>query len=86
MVRKRKSLKQEIEVSEEQIDAFANNYDKKPGELRKELNPKAPRNYKSITLKLNQYEYERLAKAAMREDRGTLDFIRQAIKAAVDKQ
>ena len=85
MVRKRLHLKPETEVSEEQIDAFGKNFDKKPGEVRQELDPRAPRNYKSITLKLNHYEYDRLVKAAMRDDRGTLDFIRLAIKAAVDK-
>lgn len=46
----------------------------------KGLDPKDPRQYKSLTVKFNEYEYTRLVQGAEAADRGLLDFMRQAIK------
>ena len=68
--------------TEKSIDAFAAGADKPAGALNK----KAPRNYKSVTIKMNEYEYSRLKAACESADRGVLDFVRQAIKTSVDKE
>ena len=49
----------------------------------KGLNPKAPRNYKSLTLPLNEHEYTRLVQGAESADRGLLDFMRQCLKKGI---
>lgn len=46
------------------------------------LDPRAPRKFKSLTLQMNEYEYERLKQAADAADRGMLDYVRQALKKA----
>ena len=48
--------------------------------------PKAARNYKSLTLQMNQYEYERLVQGAALADRGLLDFIRQCLKKGIAEE
>jgi len=49
----------------------------------KGLNPKAPRNYKSLTLQMNEHEYTRLVQGAEAADRGLLDFMRQCLKKGI---
>ena len=75
MVRQRKPTKRSI-------DAFGAGADKPAGAMDK----KASRTYKSLTVKMNQYEFFRLKAACESADRGVLDFVRQAIKNAVDKE
>lgn len=64
------------------IEAFAAGADKPAGAL----DEKAPRKYKYLKLSFNEYEYTRLKAACDSADRGVLDFIRKAIKAAVEKE
>ena len=64
------------------IDEFAAGADKPAGSLNK----KAPRNYKSLTVSMNEYEYTRLKAACESSDRGMLDFVRQALKTAIKKE
>ena len=47
------------------------------------LDPKAPKNYKSLTMHMNRYEYERFVQAAESAERGMLDFLRLALKRAI---
>lgn len=68
--------------TEKSIDAFAAGADKPVGSLDK----KAPRNYKSLTVGMNEYEYNQLKLACEAADRGVLDFVRQALKTAVSKE
>ena len=75
MVRKRSTAKQDI-------NDFVAAADKPEGAL----DPRAPRKYKSITVPMNEYEYNRLVAAAEEADRGLLDFIRQSLKTAIKKE
>ena len=68
--------------TEKSIDDFAAGADKPAGALNK----KAPRNHKSLTIKMNEYEFSRLKAACESANRGVLDFVRQAMKTAVDKE
>jgi hypothetical protein len=68
--------------TEKSIDDFAAGADKPAGSL----NPKAARNYKSLTISMNEYEYTRLKAACDSSDRGMLDFVRQALKVAIKKE
>jgi hypothetical protein len=74
-------VRQRSKKSEESIEAFGAGADQPAVSLDK----KAPRNYKSLTIKMNEYEFNRLKVACDSADRGVLDFVRQAIKSAVEK-
>jgi len=52
----------------------------------KGLDPKAPKNYKSLTLHMNEYEYTRFVQAAESAERGMLDFLRRALKKAISEE
>jgi hypothetical protein len=75
MVRKRSKQQQDL-------NDFVSAADKPEGAL----DPKAPRKYKSITVPMNEYEYNKLVAAAEQADRGLLDFIRQSLKASIKKE
>jgi len=75
-------VRQRKPPTEKSIDAFAAGADKPAGRLDK----KAPRNYKSLTIKMNEYEFSQLKAACESADRGVLDFVRQAIKTAIGKE
>ena len=47
------------------------------------LDPKAPKNHKSLTMHMNEYEYSRFIQAAESAERGMLDFLRRALKKAI---
>lgn len=64
------------------IDDFAAGADKPPGRP----DPKAPRNYKYLKLSFNEYEWQRLVAGCDAADRKRLDFIRKAIRDAIDKE
>jgi hypothetical protein len=68
--------------TDKSIDDFAAGADKPAGTLNK----KAPRNYKSLTVGLNAYEYMQLKAACESADRGVLDFVRQSLKSAIEKE
>ncbi len=63
------------------IEEFANQAD---GGGRENVNENAPRNYKKINVPFNQYEFERLEEAAEKAGRAKLNFIRWAIKKAIE--
>ena len=50
---------------------------------RSSLDPKAPKNYKSLTMHMNEFEYTRFIRAAESAERGMLDFLRLALKRAI---
>ena len=50
-----------------------------------DLNPKAPRKYKSIAMHFNRYEFERLDDAVANTDMGKSKFIRAALEVACKK-
>ncbi len=52
----------------------------------KGLDPKAPKNYRSLTLHMNEYEYTRFVQAAESAERGLLDFLRRALKKAISEE
>ena len=79
MVRKREPRRT---LSEKSIDAFAAGADKPAGAL----DEKAARNYKYLKVSFNEYEYTRLKAACDAADRGVLDYIRRALKTAIDKE
>lgn len=60
------------------VDAFARNAEKISG-----LSQRAPRNYKSVTLPMNEHEFTRLRQAIAAEDRGVLDFMRRCLKTGI---
>ena len=64
------------------IDEFAAGADKPAGAL----NEKAARNFKYLKVSFNEYEYTRLKAACESSNRGTLDFVRQALKTAIKKE
>ena len=49
----------------------------------KALDPKAAKNFKSLTMHMNEYEYTRFVQAAESAERGLLDFLRLALKRAI---
>ena len=53
-----------------------------PGDYQPD--PKARRYFKNMTLKMNEYEYLRMVRAAEIVDRRLSDFIRHAVKVKVD--
>lgn len=53
---------------------------------RKGLDPKAPRKHKSLTLHMNEYEYTRLQQGAESAERGLLDFMRLALRRAIEAE
>jgi len=69
-------------LKEKNIEMFAAWADRPAGSL----DPKAARNHKSLTIKMNEYEFYRLKAACESADRGVLNFVRQAMKAAVEKE
>ena len=51
----------------------------KKEESEDRLNPRAPHNYRTISLRLNRWEAERLNAAAEEADRTRTDFVRWAM-------
>jgi hypothetical protein len=56
---------------------------KRASKTRKKLDPDAKRDFKGLTVHMNEYEYTRLIQAAKAADRKPVDFMRQAVKRAV---
>jgi len=70
-----------IELPEDKpfdVDAFARKADNISG-----LDPRAPRNYKSVTLHMNEYEFTQLHRAIAAAERGVLDFMRRSLKKSI---
>lgn len=57
------------------VEQFAAGADQQPAKL----DPNAARDYKALSLPLNQYEYEQLEAGCAISGRSKLNFIRQAI-------
>jgi hypothetical protein len=78
--------------SSEAVKAFASKADTPPVQVKvnvqspPELQPDAPRDYKSIRLPLNQYEYEKLCELCKATQRGKLNAIRWAIIDAAERE
>lgn len=91
MVKRRAPKAVNTGPTEEQIEAFASQADS-PGqqpaikEEKVELDPNAPRDYKGIKVGFNEYEFKLLDDAANSAGRSKLNFIRQAIKTAAEKE
>jgi hypothetical protein len=60
-------------LTEAHIESFANQADKIGGDF---LNPKAPRNYKSIAIPFNEYEFKKLNFACEKTGRSKNGLIR----------
>lgn len=60
----------------EQVEAFAAGAD---GASTQNLQRTAPRNYKTINVRFNQYEFEQLERAAQKSGRSKLDYLRRAM-------
>ena len=79
------------------LEEFANNVEGQGSQAKpwENLDPDAPRynrngkgnpNTKTLTFPMNEYEHVRLQAACKAADRGMLDFVRLAVKAAVAKE
>jgi hypothetical protein len=75
-------------ANENQIKTFINNADK-PEQGGKNLDPKAVRSYKQLSVRLNEYEYRLLEKYSDKVRRSIADSMRDAliekIKAEIDE-
>lgn len=88
MVKKRETVRPRTASLEE----FANSVEGQPsaGKPWEGMDPKAARykagnpSAKGMTLPMNEYEYARLIEASTRANRKPLDFIRNAVRVAVD--
>ncbi len=80
MVRQRKGSKSKGDKAKAE-QQFAHGAERVTG-----LDPDAPRNFKGLSLHMNEYEYTRLMQAAQSADRRPVDFMRIAVKKAVTSE
>lgn len=86
--------KRETPQAKTSLEDFANSVEgqQRQGKPWEGLDPKAARykrgnpSAKGMTLPMNEYEYTRLIEASARANRKPLDFIRNAVRAAVDQE
>ncbi len=73
--------------SAEEIERFASGADSPtPATKPKTLDENAPRDFKSIRIPFNEYEYRRLEEACKKTGRSKLNFIRHAMLQAADEE
>ncbi len=73
-----KESEADIVANEDQIKNFIKNADKAPSE-KNYLDPDAIRNYKQLSVRLNEYEYRLLEKYSKKVRRSIADSMRDAL-------